>query len=218
MNTVTRLTLLATLLTSVATAVAAPSLDITVTGSIVPGGCTPTLSNALFDHGRLYTRDLLAAAPTVLLDRARTATLKINCEAATAYALRALDNRADSVLENNDGSRFGLGLTSNNEKIGSYRLRIDSEGSTMDGEPALLLIGSPSGNAWSAAERRARSLRNDGQLIGLATRNVDGGGPMAAKDALLTLVSYLTIAPTNSLTLDAEVPLAGAATLELFYL
>lgn len=152
MNTVTRLTLLATLLTSVATAVAAPSLDITVTGSIVPGGCTPTLSNALFDHGRLYTRDLLAAAPTVLLDRARTATLKINCEAATAYALRAVDNRADSVLENNDGSRFGLGLTSNNEKIGSYRLRIDSEGSTMDGEPALLLIGSPSGNAWSAAE------------------------------------------------------------------
>ena len=41
---------------------------------------------------------------------------------------------------------------------------------------------------------------------------------MAAKDAVLTLVSYLTIAPTNSLTLDAEVPLAGAATLELFYL
>lgn len=218
MNPVTRITLLATLLTSLATAVAAPSVDITVTGSIVPGGCTPTLSNALFDHGRLYTRDLLASAPTVLLDRARTSTLNINCEAATAYALRAVDNRADSVLENNDGSRFGLGLTSKNEKIGSYRLRIDPEGSSLDGEPVLLLIGNPTGNAWSAAERRARSLRNDGQLIGLASRKIDGGGPMPAKDAVLTLVSYLTIAPTDSLTLDAEVPLAGAATLELFYL
>lgn len=218
MNVVTRTALLATLLTSTATAVAAPSVDITVTGTIVPGGCTPTLSNALFDHGRLYTRDLLAAAPTVLQDRARATTLNINCEAATAYALRAVDNRADSVLENTDGSRFGLGLTSKNEKIGSYRLRIDPEGSTLDGKPVLLLIGSASGNAWSAAERRARSLRNDGQLIGLASKNVEGGGPMPAKDAVLTLVSYLTIAPTDSLTLDAEVPLAGAATLELFYL
>lgn len=218
MNAATRITLLTTLLTSLATAVAAPSVDITVTGSIVPGGCTPTLSNALFDHGRLYTRDLLASAPTVLLDRTRTSTLNINCEAATAYALRAVDNRADSVLENNDGSRFGLGLTSKNEKIGSYRLRIDPEGSSLDGEPVLLLIGSPTGNAWSAAERRARSLRNDGQLIGLASRTIDGGGPMPAKDAVLTLVSYLTIAPTYSLTLDAEVPLTGAATLELFYL
>lgn len=218
MNAATRTTLLATLLTFLATAVAAPSVDITVTGSIVPGGCTPTLSNALFDHGRLYSRDLLASAPTVLLDRTRTSTLNINCEAATAYALRAVDNRADSVLENNDGSRFGLGLTSKNEKIGSYRLRIDPEGSSLDGEPVLLLIGSPTGNAWSAAERRARSLRNDGQLIGLASRTIDGGGPMPAKDAVLTLVSYLTIAPTDSLTLDAEVPLTGAATLELFYL
>lgn len=218
MNVVPRIALLATLLTSAATAVAAPSVDITVTGTIVPGGCTPTLSNALFDHGRLYTRDLQAAAPTVLLDRTRTTTLNINCEAATAYALRAVDNRADSVLENTDGSRFGLGLTSKNEKIGSYRLRVDPEGSTLDGEPVLLLIGSASGNAWSTAERRARSLRNDGQLIGLASKNVEGGGPMPAKDAVLTLVSYLTIAPTDSLTLDAEVPLAGAATLELFYL
>lgn len=218
MNVVPRIALLATLLTSAATAVAAPSVDITVTGTIVPGGCTPTLSNALFDHGRLYTRDLQAAAPTVLVDRTRTTTLNINCEAATAYALRAVDNRADSVLENADGSRFGLGLTSKNEKIGSYRLRVDPEGSTLDGEPVLLLIGSASGNAWSTAERRARSLRNDGQLIGLASKNVEGGGPMPAKDAVLTLVSYLTIAPTDSLTLDAEVPLAGAATLELFYL
>lgn len=218
MKTRTRITLLATLLTSVATAVAAPSVDITVTGSIVPGGCTPTLSNALFDHGRLYTRDLLAAAPTVLHDRARTSTLNINCESATAYALRAVDNRADSVLDNNDGSRFGLGLTTNNEKIGSYRLRVEPEGSTLDGEPALLLLGSPSGRAWSPAERRGRSLRNDGRLIGLTSRSVEGGGPMAAKKAALTLTSYLTIAPTDSLTLDDEVPLAGVATLELFYL
>lgn len=218
MTSVTRIALFTALLAPIAMAVAGPSVDVTITGSIMPGGCTPTLSNAQLDHGRLYSRDLRTTAPTVLDDRTRTTTLTISCEAATAYGLRAVDNRVESVLENADATRFGLGLTSKDEKIGSFRLRIAPEGSTMDGKPVLLTVGSATGKVWSAAERRTRSLRNDGQLVGLVDKEGVESGPTATKDAVLTLVSYLTIAPTANLTLDGEVPLAGAATLELFYL
>jgi type 1 fimbria pilin len=218
MNIFTRIALFTTLLTPMTMAVAGSSVEVTVTGSIVPGGCTPSLSSAQFDHGRLYARELHATAPTVLNDRTRTTTLNINCEAATAYGIRAVDNRADSVLENNDASRFGLGLTDNNQKIGSYRLRIVPQGSTLDGKPAFLTIGTPTGRSWSASELRTRSLRNDGQLVGLVDKEGVDSGPLAVKDAVLTLASYLTIAPADSLTLDTEVALAGAATIELFYL
>ena len=118
MKIITHIALVTALLTPMTLAFAGPSVDVTVTGSIVPGGCTPSLSNAQFDHGRLYARELSAASATLFSDRQRSATLNINCEAATLYALRAVDNRADSVLDDTDNTRFGLGMTGNRVSTG----------------------------------------------------------------------------------------------------
>jgi type 1 fimbria pilin len=218
MKIITHIALVTTLLMPVTLAFAGPSVDVTVTGSIVPGGCTPSLSNAQFDHGRLYARELSAASATLFSDRQRSATLNINCEAATLYALRAVDNRADSVLDDTDNTRFGLGMTGNDEKIGSYRLRVVSDTSTIDGKPAFLTVGNAAGTTWATSEQRTRSLRNNGQLLGLTDASGTDTGPVAVKDAVMMLTSTLTIAPADSLTLDSEIQLQGAATLELVYL
>jgi hypothetical protein len=61
-------------------------------------------------------------------------------------------------------------------------------------------------------------LRNNGQLLGLTDASGTDTGPVAVKDAVMMLTSTLTIAPADSLTLDSEIQLQGAATLELVYL
>lgn len=200
------------------TNVAASSTDVAVTGTIVPGGCTPSLSAPMFQHGKIAARDLNGDQPTDLRDRSRLATLGISCEGPTLFGIRAVDNRADTVFQDSQSSRFGLGLTPEGEKIGAHTLAIVPAGSTIDGNPTFLALGNTTGSQWAAAEDRPRSLRHNGVMLGLVDSAGVTTGPVPVKEAVLNLRSALVIAPAEGLTLTSEVALDGAATLEVVYL
>lgn len=197
---------------------AASSVDITVKGSIIPGGCTPTLSSAEFDHGKISARDLNATTPTSFATRAKDATLTITCEAAMLYGVRSIDNRASSALTDTHRTYHGLGHTAAGEKIGAHLLRIVPARSRIDDKSAFLTVGTGDAKRWSSSESEPRSVRADGLLVGFTDTQGRTSGPIPIKNAVLGLSSSILIAPTQGLTLTEEVPLDGAATLELVYL
>ncbi|WP_423749282.1 DUF1120 domain-containing protein [Pseudomonas sp. VD9] len=96
-------------------AVAASSVDLTVTGLITPTACTPSLSaNGVVDHGKISAKDL---SPTNWT-RLPTSVLKltIGCDAHTLFAVQATDNRAGSATYSNS---FGLGFVNGTQNSAS---------------------------------------------------------------------------------------------------
>jgi type 1 fimbria pilin len=217
MNTFTRLLVGAALVAVLPNIMAASSAEVTVTGTIVPGACTPTLGTQHFDHGRISIGDLQRDAPTDLFNRRLSTTLNINCTSHTSYGIRGVDNRATSVASNVGFSSYGLGLTSTGEKIGQHFMLIDSQQSQIDGKPAYI-TASAAGDTWESARVAVIGIRNNGGLLGLHDTQGPVTGPLPVKDAALRLNSVLFINPTSGLTLNSEVPLDGAATIELVYL
>ncbi|KQQ60807.1 hypothetical protein ASF66_13800 [Pseudomonas sp. Leaf129] len=219
MNLSSRLLTGAALLLALPAAMAASTIDVTVAGSIVPSACTPTLSTGTFNHGRISKTDLNSDKHTSFYSKQIMGKLFINCAAPTVYAIKGIDNRADSVARHsNVVAPYGLGYTPAKEKIGAHYLEISTPGSTLDGGAALFMTAASVGAAWGAPVSYELNIRNDGRLIGLAKTAGTSGGPSAVGSAILTLGSSIEIAPAKGLTLTDEVALDGAATIEVVYL
>jgi hypothetical protein len=108
--------LITALLASTGHAVAASSVDLNVKGSITPSACTPSMpSSGTVDYGKLSAKSLNADKVTRLPPE--YLQLRVECDAATLYALQGHDNRAGSAP--NDEGGFGLGLINGDEKLGS---------------------------------------------------------------------------------------------------
>ncbi|EIK97816.1 hypothetical protein PMM47T1_04869 [Pseudomonas sp. M47T1] len=197
-------------------ALAASSVDLAVTGSIVPTACTPTLSLGDTSY-RISSADLNLDDLTNIREH-KYQTLNINCQAPTLFGIRGIDNRAGSVGNGWYQSPYGLGLTPAGEKIGSHMITVIMSRSTIDGKPAFVTVGSPDGSTWYPSETTDRSIRNDGQLLGFTDTPGVTTGPIPVKDAALGLDQFLLINAANSMTLNEEVPLDGSAILEVVYL
>ncbi|ONH55212.1 Protein of unknown function [Pseudomonas cedrina] len=193
-------------------AFAASSVDLTVTGLIVPSACTPTLSQGgVVDYGRLAAKDLNADSstwmPTVTL------RLSVNCSGPTLFALRGRDNR-EGTAHNDDDEKYGLGLINGNQRLGSYLLTVHAPVSA--GLTLYTLMSLDDGQSWWQFP--------DGTWLSPAQMtafgNAESGRP--APVALQTVTSELrvdtAIAPASGLTLTEEVALDGSATVDLFYL
>ncbi len=100
MTLISRLLIGTTLLAALPAAMAASTVDVSVTGSIVPAACTPSLSAGEFNHGKISKADLNVDGPTGFFEKKKIATLSVNCTAATVYGIRGIDNRADTVGNN----------------------------------------------------------------------------------------------------------------------
>jgi hypothetical protein len=218
MNLISRLLTGATLLAALPAAMAASTVDVTVSGSIVPAACTPSLSASDFNHGKTSKTDLNLDGPTVLDEAGKVATLSVNCTAATVYGIRGIDNRADTVGNNSYVTPYGLGLTPKGEKLGAHYLEIYPNESLIDGKPAFVSVGNSSGTAWRDASQGERGIRNYGELLGFTDTAGPLSQPKPIKDAAFSLKSYVVIAPAKGLTLTDEVALDGAATIEVVYL
>ncbi|MCF5169438.1 MULTISPECIES: DUF1120 domain-containing protein [Pseudomonas] len=119
---------------------AASTTELTVTGMITPSACTPSLSGNV-NYGKISIKDLDPNTPTHL--DPITIRLNVLCDAATLIALRGTDNRSGSstIL---DG--YGLGLTSNNVKIGNFTLSL--ENAVADNVDVTPLQSSDNGQNW----------------------------------------------------------------------
>lgn len=218
MNLLPRLLTGVALLAALPAAMAASTVDVTVTGTIVPAACTPSLTASEFNHGKLSKADLNTDTPTSFAANPKVTTLSVNCTAATVYGIRGYDNRADTVGNNWYMTPYGLGLTPKGEKIGAHYLEIYPRQSLIDGKPAFVTVGNAAGNRWANAVQTEKGIRNYGELLGFTDIAGPVTQPLAIKDATYALNSYLVIAPTKGLTLTDDVALDGSATIEVVYL
>ncbi|MHC8325045.1 DUF1120 domain-containing protein [Pseudomonas sp. LB1P83] len=184
---------------------AASSTDLTVTGLITPAACTPTLSGGgIIDHGKLSAKDLHQDKPTFL--PRETLQLAVNCDAATAFRLLPTDNKYGMGDSTNS---FGLSSINDNQRIGSFDVRIISP--IADGVAVQPLWSPNNGDSWNTvAFMSHKKLSAFGAVGGPNT-------PIAVKDLLTDLRVETAIARADSLDLTNDVVLDGSVTITIAY-
>ena len=81
---------------SISTAATAESVDLTITGQIVPAACTPTLGGGgVVDYGNILASTLSPTAYTVL--SVKQVPFSITCTALAKIAIRAVNNRPGTL-------------------------------------------------------------------------------------------------------------------------
>lgn len=186
--------------------VVASSTDLSVTGSITPSSCTPTLSNGgVIDHGKMAAKDLQVVKPT-LLDPAEM-RLEVHCEGETFFTLTTVDNRAGTSAIN--PAHHGLGTTEENQKIGSVAFSLFDP---MADDAAVDVVISRNGGAtWAPSPYLGHEALTSFAAIG------GPNTPIALKTLSARLRAFTIIVPATELTLLDEVPIDGQATLQLKY-
>ncbi|EIK97817.1 hypothetical protein PMM47T1_04874 [Pseudomonas sp. M47T1] len=203
--------------TFAASAMAASSVDLAVTGSIIPASCTPTLSMGDAVFSRISAADLNAGKHTLIGER-KQQTLSINCQAPTLFGIRGIDNRPGTNGNAWYMTPYGLGLTAQGEKIGAHFMELRMARSTIDSKPAFVTVGDASGTTWQASTTGDKGIRNYGELLGLTDTAGVTSGPIPVKDAVLGMEHYLVINDADTLTLNEEIMLDGSASIEVVYL
>lgn len=201
----------ALLLTGASSAFAASSTDLTVTGSITPGACTPSLANGgVVDYGKIPAKDLKPTSHTPLENKA--VQLTVNCNASKQFAISFIDQKENTASEGGNWA-FGLGLTRANEKLGRYRLGFRNP---VADTSVVTLWSGDKGVTW------ARFLENHvtgrDQWIAFGNANAGVWTPDFLQAVTVDITLDTAIAPANSLTLTDEVALDGAATLQIEYI
>ncbi|MDE1166003.1 MAG: DUF1120 domain-containing protein [Pseudomonas sp.] len=200
---------------------AASTVDLSVTGSLVPTSCTPSLAAGEISFGKLSAKDLRLDKSTEI-GGFKFEQMTIQCQGPTLFGIRGVDNRANTRPVHSGvptfAAPFGLGLTANNEKIGTYHLELHPDRSMIDGAKGYLTLSNLTGTAWGASSAGERNIRNNGPLLGYTDTLGVSTGPIPVKEAILGIRSYMVVAPANTLTLDQDIALDGSATLEVVYL
>jgi len=185
---------------------AASTTDLNVTGTITPSSCQPLLSSGgSVDLGKIAAADLKPDQHTALPTQALR--LSVRCEGAILFAMNMIDNRpGTSPVE----SLHGLGMTSNNEKLGSAAFGLMNP--VADTVPVRAIFSLNGGSTWVAA-----SYLGHAALTAVASM---GGAltPIAVQNLDADLSVATNIAPADGLTLIDQEPIDGHVTLQLKYL
>lgn len=187
-------------------ALAASSTDLTVTGTITPSACTPSLSgNGVVDYGKISAKDLKQDTSTTLEDR--RVTLSVACDATTKFALKGIDNRTGSSGLN---SMFGLGKINGTQNIGRYMLIMES--AIADGAAVQPIKSKDGQTGWHG---HLFWMPGDYASVGALD---DFSQPLSVQDLTLELALQTSIFRADGLDLTNEVKIDGSATLEMKYL
>ena len=103
-------------------------------------------------------------------------------------------------------------MTNQTEKLGAFQL---SFGNPVAPIPSTVLIMNSEGDWWELVESDGIGPDN---WVALGSRNSGDWAPHPLQDMSMDVTLRAAIAPANDLTLTQEVPLEGAATLEVMYL
>ncbi len=194
------------LIAGTSSAYAASTVDLAVKGIITPNACTPTLSGGgVIDHGKMSAKDLNQTTPTQLPSALLQMT--VTCDAQTAFALKATDNRNDPSSADNV---FTLQMTDGTQKIGGYNLNLNT--SLADGEAVRNILSVDSGTSWTQGTTFQR-------LAWLSVAALTGTSTPRPTQQLITELQYDGyINRADGLDLSNEVNFEGSATIEVMYL
>ena len=214
---ITAFAAIATALVS-ATAIAAPTAELKVTGVIKPPACLPTFSGSgVVDYGTIPASSLTAGQYKTL-DK-KQVSFQVSCDAAVKVGFTLADNRSSSRVTGivagvsvNSDERFNFGLgTVAGKNVGGYALTLDTTLTTADGVAVDNIYTTDNGNSWSAAG----GLDNSG-LFSFSTKGANQ--PVAAKQINATINVQAVLNKPENLPLTQDVPLDGSATIEVKYL
>ncbi|WP_448109216.1 DUF1120 domain-containing protein [Pseudomonas azerbaijanoccidentalis] len=195
-----------TALISVTPHALASSTDLTVTGTITPVACTPSLSNGgIVDNGKISAKDLNPTRDTLV--GKHPLQLTATCDAPLLFALNPIDNQAGT---SSSLTWFGLGLTDAGEKLGW--VRIDVTNTIADGVAAHAIDSEDDGKTWSRTW-----VSSPGYLLSVGSAT-DTSTPIATQVLTMDFEVQTNIARAESLTLTDEVALNGSVTFEMKYL
>ncbi|WP_421511255.1 DUF1120 domain-containing protein [Enterobacter sp. JS8-1] len=215
---------------SVNTAMAAQSIDIKVTGKILPSSCTPSFPSGggIADFGSMKVAALNATSVTPLSEQ-KEVPITITCEEDTRVAVKFTDARdASSPTEGISfnsfaGSpqfAFGLG-TYNGKNIGAYALaipRIQGANTNDAGDTLYPMLSLDGGNGWGYRGNEYLQITSDNrEIYGFGTERSSGVLSPQSKINFKVVIEA-TINPTNDLNVTDEVTLDGLSNVELVYL
>ena len=234
MNAIFKKGVLASVLAVAASsAMAASSIDIQVTGKILPSSCTPAFisGGGIADFGTIKVASLNSTTVTSLPD-VKIIPISITCEDATRIAVTFNDAHADSAPTEDvpawPDSDFattmdytaGLGMY-NGKPIGTYSLgmQLTKGAVTNDAGDELyptysFNTGSPWGN--KAGNRYLQLKTNKSEIYSFSSEL--GGTPVPQTKVNFNVGVVAAINPTNDLKITDEAKLDGLTNVELVYL
>ncbi|ENG8680601.1 DUF1120 domain-containing protein [Enterobacter hormaechei] len=234
MNAIFKKGVLASVLAVAASsAMAASSIDIQVTGKILPSSCTPAFisGGGIADFGTIKVASLNSTTVTPLPD-VKIIPISITCEEATRIAVSFNDAHADSAptedvphwsdsdFATNPEYTAGLGMY-NGKKIGAYSLGMQlTKGAVTNdaGDDLYPTFSSNNGSSWgNKAGNRYLQLKTDKSEI-YSFSSVLGGTPVPQTKVNFNVGVVAAINPTNDLKVSDEAKLDGLTNVELVYL
>lgn len=215
-------------------AMAASSIDIQVTGKIVPSSCTPTFTSGggIADFGTMKVASLNSTTMTALAD-VKVIPITITCEDATRIAVTFNDAHSDSApttmlpiayvdnnFDNDVKGTSGLGMY-NGKKIGAYSLGIQlTKGAVTNdaGDDLYPTFSADNGASWAnRSGERYMQIANDKSEIYSFSSEL-GGTPVPQTKVNFNVGVAAAINPTNDLNITDEATLDGLTNVELVYL
>lgn len=213
---------------------AAGSIDVKVNGTIMPAGCTPSLSNGgVLDYGDIPFSQLSETNYTHL--GVRDVSLTINCGAPIKFAIEAKNGRPGTLAGSSElgpnsvgaapitlhGSSsqnavVGLGYGTNNTKIGGYSILMKDV--VADGSATAPIMSQDYGESWLGASGNANLYHRSAPVIVGAALNSGSRQIGAFKTVTATISVDSYINKQSELDLSSPVKLDGLTTLEIYYL
>ncbi|WP_033073886.1 DUF1120 domain-containing protein [Sphingopyxis sp. MWB1] len=202
----------------------AQSIDVRVIGTITPAACAPNMSGGgVIDYGNIAASSLNQTDYTALPER--LVPFSLTCDAPTKVAVRAVDNRASTIVPGiiesgilgggmaaGYGYDFGLGASSG-QNVGIYVVALRGGSFTGDGNAVDSLHSNDDGASWNG--NSSGTFRRD-RLVSWAAPGTTTPGSYSTLAGELRVQAAIDKA--ENLDLTDEVPLDGLATLEVVYL
>ena len=212
----------------VASAFAADTAVLKVTGKLTNAACTPVLSKGgIVDYGSIHLGDLSPTAVNQLGQK--NIDLTINCTAATKVAWNMVDDRAASnagitvekglynggdIVSTDTDQTYGVGTTTGGVKIGNYSMFVDLDTVVADGKNVDTIFLEKGATAWGKSQgaTRGASYRD------LSVATTGTLEPLAFITATFPQVTALAIQDTTKLAITDDTQLDGQLTISLKYL
>lgn len=216
----------------------AESIDLKVTGKIIPPACTTAFASGggTVDFGNILTSTLNPSKATALAE-IKSVPVTITCDEATRVGVTFTDQRADSRPTEDLGvytdpnmslgkdGYFGLGFTAadSTTKIGAYTLAIGKTGATnADGKSLYAASSFDGGSTWSALYRDMRLpiYTSKAEVVGFSDSDDTIGSGLVSAEKLLNFnvdVSVI-INSLSELQVKDEIVLDGLTSIDVVYL
>lgn len=193
-------------------AYATDTADLKVTGTLIMGSCTPSISNGgVVDYGDLTVAGMSDTNENDI--GTKSTTLTLTCDSAMNVGFSIVDDRSDSEMAMSgitSTQAFGLGKVGN-INIGSYSLAVKSV--TSDGEGSTVLYSKDNGGTWAPINHVLAS--NTADVIYSSGLN---SKPIALTTANFAIDVDAKVQNTKTLALKDDTPLDGQATFTIVYL